>query len=231
MNLLCLQAPPQLDRRHSGAWLDAAIASIKPQHDLVEIDLSATEKIDARGVASLLTLNRCFSTPGMRIRLVNPSVPVVQLLELMGMHRVFQFASRSLAGNTGKERPILVIEDELIIRSIVHMILKPLGLPVLMAENGLEGLHTANLEHPSLIVLDYLMPLMNGAETLRRLKASEATHDIPVIVISSDAEVAAGDFQRFPGADLCLSKPFSPNEMRRAAARLIQGRTEALPAA
>lgn len=231
MNLLCLQAPPQLDRHHSGAWTKAAIASIEPQHDLVEIDLSATETLDARGVASLLTLNRCFSAPGVRMRLVNPSVPIVQLLELMGMHRVFQFASRSLTNSTGKERPILVIEDELIIRSIAHLILKPLGLPVLMAENGLEGLHTANLEHPSLIVLDYLMPLMDGAETLRRLKASETTRDIPVIVISSDAEVAAGDFQRFPGADLCLSKPFSPNEMRRAAARLIQGRTEALPAA
>ena len=231
MNLLSLQAPPQLDRRHSGAWLDSAIASIEPQHDLVEIDLSATETLDARGVAALLTLNRCFSAPGVRVRLVNPSVPVVQLLELMGMHRVFQFASRSLTNHAAKERPILVIEDELIIRSIAHMILKPLGLPVLMAENGLEGLRTASAEHPSLIVLDYLMPLMDGAETLRRLKASEATRDIPVIVISSDAAVAAGDFQRFPGADLCLSKPFSPNEMRRAAARLIQGRNEALTAA
>lgn len=231
MNVLCLQAPNQLDRRHSGEWLDSAIASIQPQHDLVEVDLSATETIDARGVAALLTLNRCFSAPGVRVRLVNPSVPVVQLLELMGMHRVFQFASRSLKDGADKERPILVIEDELIIRSFAHMILKPLGLPVLMAENGLEGLHTASLERPCLIVLDYLMPLMDGAETLRRLKASETTRDIPVIVISANAEVAAGDFQRFPGADLCLSKPFSPAEMRHAAGRLIQGHVKVLPAA
>jgi len=231
MNILCLQAPRQLDRRYSGVWLDVAIGSIEPQHDLVEIDLSATETIDARGVAALLTLNRCFSAPGVRVRLVNPSVAVVQLLELMGMHRVFQFASRSQDSEARKERPILVIEDELIIRSFAHMILKPLGLPVLMAENGLEGLHTASLENPSLIVLDYLMPLMDGAETLRRLKASETTRDIPVIVMSANAEVAAGDFQRFPGADLCLSKPFSPAEMRRAAGRLIQGHHKELPAA
>jgi CheY-like chemotaxis protein len=109
-------------------------------------------------------------------------------------------------------RPVLVVEDDSIIRSVAGMSLKALGRPVLYAENGHEALALARTENPAVIVLDYVLPLMDGTETLRRLKQDARTADIPVVIMSANTQVANGVYDAFEGAAciVCSKKPCNP---------------------
>ncbi len=105
---------------------------------------------------------------------------------------------------------ILVIEDEEDIRDLVHFNLLKEGHKVTCATNGLEGLDMANQLIPDLIILDLMMPKMDGMEVCRRLRSTAATKEIPILMVtakSSDEDAIAGLQQ---GADDYVSKPFSP---------------------
>lgn len=221
MNTLRLVGPPELQGQQARAWRETALARVKPDHGAAEIDLSATLSIDASGVSALLAVGQAFKQSGMRTRLVNASAPVVQLLELMGMHRAFQFASAPTQMMPSAKRTILVVEDELIIRSVAELSLRPLGHPILMAENGEEAIKLAHSENPAVIVLDYVMPVMDGAETLRRLKSDDATRHIPVIVMSANQKIAQGSSNLFAGASVLVSKPFNPTAFRNEVQRVL----------
>ncbi len=88
-----------------------------------------------------------------------------------------------MAGETGKK--ILIVEDQKFIRNIVALNLKKSGFEVVQAENGKEGYETAQVEKPDLILLDLMMPVMNGFEALKLLKANDTTRKIPVIILSA----------------------------------------------
>ncbi|CAN5861625.1 hypothetical protein BH11VER1_BH11VER1_19730 [soil metagenome] len=245
MNILRLTAPFKFERREANSWRDSCLKSIASDHHSAEVDLTKTQSIDAAGVAALVTLNQAFVSFGNRVCLVNPTASIVQLLELMGMHRVFQFATKPTASSSMTKGTILVVEDERIIRSVVEMSLRPLGHPLVMAENGMEAINIAHRENPALIILDYVMPVMDGEQTLRRLKMDEATKHIPVIVMSSNEgithwcgfsnippcpnvivmsaneRIAHGSKAQFAGASLFISKPFNPTTFRSEVLRIM----------
>ncbi len=105
---------------------------------------------------------------------------------------------------------ILVVEDEERILNFLRSKLKASGYEVLTASNGLGGLEQAQTEEPDLIVLDLIMPKMNGFEMLKELRGFSA---VPVIILtarSADADRIKG-LQL--GADDYLPKPFNPDEL------------------
>jgi len=105
---------------------------------------------------------------------------------------------------------ILVVDDEVRILNFLSSKLKASGYEVLTASNGLEGLEQAQAQEPDLIVLDLLMPKMDGLEMLKQLRSFSA---VPVIILtakSADADRIKG-LQL--GADDYLSKPFNPDEL------------------
>ena len=222
MNILYLAAPVELQGAQAKTWRETALAAIKTDHLSAEVDLSTTLSIDAAGVSALLALSQAFKKFGARVRLINAGTQVVQLLELMGMHREFQFGTAPQQPSPWAKRTILVVEDELIIRSVAELSLRPLGHPILMAENGMEAINLAQREKPAVIVLDYVMPVMDGAETLRRLKSDDATKDIPVIIMSANDKLANGNADLFTGASILVNKPFSPTAFRSEVQRLLQ---------
>ena len=221
MNYLRLVGLPELQGQPARAWRDAALASVRADHASAEIDLSATHVIDASGVSALLAVGQNIKVAGLRTRLINASAPVVQLLELMGMHRAFQFASAPTQTSPSAKRTILIVEDELIIRSVAELSLRPLGHPIVMAENGEEAIKLTHSENPAVVVLDYVMPVMDGAETLRRLKSDESTKHIPVLVMSANQKIAHGNGDLFRGASTLVSKPFNPSALRSEVQRLL----------
>jgi len=79
---------------------------------------------------------------------------------------------------------VLVIEDSRFLRTGFEKMLSRSGFEVLVAQDGEEGLATASNEIPDVIVLDWIMPKMQGAEVLTKLKQDPKTSSIPVIVIS-----------------------------------------------
>lgn len=84
---------------------------------------------------------------------------------------------------------ILVVEDEADIREAMVDAMTEAGFSVLVAKNGEEGLAVAKAEHPSLILLDLIMPVMDGHEMLRRLRQDPWGKDVRVIVLTSMDDV------------------------------------------
>ena len=85
----------------------------------------------------------------------------------------------------GRVRRILLVEDDRFLRKAAEATLRKRGFHVLTAVDGEEGLRLARTETPDLILLDLIMPKMQGFEVLRILKQDPATADIPVIVLSN----------------------------------------------
>ena len=85
-------------------------------------------------------------------------------------------------------KKILIVDDEERIRILLSDFLQIKGYETLTAENGLEGLEKAAEFFPNLIILDILMPVMDGWQTLARLRSDEKTRDIPVVLLTAKGE-------------------------------------------
>lgn len=106
---------------------------------------------------------------------------------------------------------ILVIDDEPTVRAIVQVCLSELGgYEVVEAASGSEGLLKAEEEHPDAIVLDLCMPGMDGVEVLQKLRASQATLSIPVVVLSAIATLATSTHTLKDKVADVIPKPFNP---------------------
>ncbi len=108
---------------------------------------------------------------------------------------------------------ILCIDDDPVIRQLLTFTLEGKGFVPLTAANGPTGLTMAAAERPRLILVDIMMPGMDGYEVCRRLKANPRTAHIPLIVLTAqtDAKLNVKAFQA--GADLALTKPFQPDRL------------------
>ncbi len=109
------------------------------------------------------------------------------------------------------ERKILIIDDESDIREVAAMSVEAVcGWHVTLAASGAEGVRLAEQQHPDAILLDVMMPDLDGPGTLRLLRSNQATTAIPVIFLT--AKVQGADRKRFAemGVSAVLSKPFDP---------------------
>ncbi|MBI2103970.1 MAG: response regulator [Candidatus Omnitrophica bacterium] len=112
-------------------------------------------------------------------------------------------------------RVVLMIDDEASGRKITKLLLERSGYHVLTAPGGEEGLVLAKAEHPDVILLDIMMPKMDGYETLRCLKRDPDTKIIPVLMLTakgSDQDIAMS-FKL--GAVFHLDKPFETKDLLR----------------
>ena len=109
---------------------------------------------------------------------------------------------------------VLCIEDEPEISELLRLILSRAGYKVIKAENGPKGLEFLNSETVDLILLDLVMPEMDGWEVYQRLKANERTRDIPVIIVTAKAQRIDRVLGLYiVGADDYITKPFSPKAL------------------
>ena len=116
---------------------------------------------------------------------------------------------------------ILVIEDEKNILELVSFNLECEGFQVIATMDGTSGLEMAREELPDLIILDVMLPGMNGLEVCRELHQDPATGNIPVVILSARAEELDKVLGLEMGADDYIVKPFSPRELlARVKARL-----------
>jgi CheY-like chemotaxis protein len=109
---------------------------------------------------------------------------------------------------------ILVVDNEEYIREVAQICLETTaGWQVLMASSGSEGIAQAEAEQPDAILLDVMMPDMDGVSTFHRLQENTATQHIPVILLT--AKVQTSDRRRYAdlGIKAVISKPFNPLEL------------------
>lgn len=110
-------------------------------------------------------------------------------------------------------RRILVVEDQEDNRRILRDLLTSAGYQILEAVTGEEGVTLAERERPELILMDIQLPVMDGYEATRRIKANPALRHIPIIAITSYA--LSGDDEKAleAGCDAYVAKPYSPREL------------------
>ena len=108
---------------------------------------------------------------------------------------------------------ILVVDDEMYIVNILDFTLGSEGFKVVSAANGEEALRKSMEIAPDLIVLDVMMPKIDGYEVCRALKAKDETKHIPVILLTAKDRDADREKGREVGADLYMTKPFSPTRL------------------
>ena len=106
---------------------------------------------------------------------------------------------------------ILVIDDEEDIRAVSRMSLERVGgWEVLDADSGARGIELAEAEQPDAILLDAMMPEMDGPATIQRLKSQESTRDIPVLFLTAKLQPCERERYTELGAEGVLARPFDP---------------------
>lgn len=120
-----------------------------------------------------------------------------------------------------EQRMILLIEDEEMIILSTTMLLESVGYRVAAAQNGEEGLRKAAELRPDLILLDVMMPGIDGWETLSLLKRSDETRGIPVVVFTAREHAHGARKSRELGASGYFRKPFEPDDLIELVARSI----------
>jgi CheY-like chemotaxis protein len=119
-------------------------------------------------------------------------------------------------------RTIVFIEDESEMIDLVSLILGPRSYEVIGAMGGVEGLAMVQKELPDLVLLDLMMPDMDGWEVYQQMRAEEVTREIPVVILTAKAQnidkVLALHIAKVDGY---LSKPFSPQELIDSVERIF----------
>ena len=110
-------------------------------------------------------------------------------------------------------RRILVVEDQEDNRQILRDLLSGAGFEVIEAEDGEAGVAAAAAHHPDLVLMDIQLPVLDGYEATRRLKADAALQSIPVIAVTSYALGGDENKVRAAGCDAYITKPYSPRQL------------------
>lgn len=108
---------------------------------------------------------------------------------------------------------VLVVDDDPDVRQLVEMKLRLDGIETLTATNGVEALDILEKAHVDLVVLDVMMPVMDGIETCSRIRAIDAFAELPVIMLTAKAQSVDIQEGFANGATDYVVKPFSPREL------------------
>ncbi len=119
---------------------------------------------------------------------------------------------------------VLIVDDEPDIRRLVSFSLKRHGFEIIEAADGLSACAMAEAQRPDLILMDVMMPVMNGFEAVRRLKENEATAEIPVVMLSAKSQVYEQEQGLESGAVEYIIKPFTPAQLVEQVTQQLEGK-------
>ena len=127
-----------------------------------------------------------------------------------------------------RKQKILVVDDEKDLSALVSLHMKMAGFEVLTANNGEKALDLSREEKPDLIILDLMLPKIDGWQVCEQLRQNAATKDIPVIMLTARTQIEDKLKGFEAGADDYVTKPFSPRELVARVKRVL-ARAEAEP--
>jgi DNA-binding response OmpR family regulator len=112
-------------------------------------------------------------------------------------------------------RKILIVDDDAAVRGLVRDVLEIEGYEVTVAEDGFAALRRIDAERPDCVVLDVMMPGMDGHAVLSRLRAADNGSALPVVMLTAASDDAQAWQAWSGGVDYFLAKPFDPSELLR----------------
>jgi two-component system alkaline phosphatase synthesis response regulator PhoP len=125
----------------------------------------------------------------------------------------------------GARARVLVVDDEEDIRSLVAFNLQAAGMEVLLAESGPEAVNRTRADRPDLVILDLMLPEMDGVSVCEMIRSQPESADIPVIMLTAWATDRARDVGLQAGANEYITKPFSPRELVKRVQMLLAERS------
>lgn len=127
------------------------------------------------------------------------------------------------------QKKILVVEDEKELTALVSLHMKMAGFEVLTADNGEKALYLSREEKPDLIILDLILPKIDGWQVCEHLRQDAVTKDIPVIMLTARTQIEDKLKGFEAGADDYVTKPFSPRELVARVKRVLARAEPSLP--
>ncbi|WP_101539230.1 response regulator [Beggiatoa leptomitoformis] len=116
---------------------------------------------------------------------------------------------------------LLIVDDEIVSRSSLEALLESDEYQLFFAENGAQGLEKAESIHPALVILDVMMPGMNGFEVCRRLRANPTLAQTPIMMITAWDDPTAKQRCLDVGANDVICKPFNRADLHARVQKLI----------
>jgi DNA-binding response OmpR family regulator len=126
---------------------------------------------------------------------------------------------------------VLVIEDDRSLAEVLTYNLNVAGYEVLVATDGQDGLLKAQTKSPDIVLLDLMLPVVDGLDVCRRLRAGSATKDVPIIMLTAKGEESDELIGFSLGADDYVTKPFSPRELAVRVKAVVRRATPGAPKA
>lgn len=108
---------------------------------------------------------------------------------------------------------ILVIDDDPDMIQFIRLMLEVEGHEVLVAQSGIQGYFMARKESPDVVLLDIMLPDIDGYEVYRKIRLNEETHGIPVIFVSARSKSDQVEYGMSLGVQAYITKPFRPEEL------------------
>ena len=126
----------------------------------------------------------------------------------------------------GQTRHILCIEDDTEMTDLIRLILSRKGFEISVASGGQAGIRKVREEKPDLVLLDLMMPDMDGWEVYQQMKADEKTKEIPVIVVTAKAQ----SIDKVLGLHIAkvddyIAKPFSPTDLMNSVEKVLKSKS------
>ena len=127
--------------------------------------------------------------------------------------QVFVAAGATLNDRSGVTQTILIVDDEAMARTLLRLMLVRGGFQVREAEDGSDALQKIGVEPPDLVLLDVMMPGLDGFEVCAALRGAEKTAALPIIMLSAKTDPASINKGLQVGATSYLTKPLPPDEL------------------
>lgn len=120
-----------------------------------------------------------------------------------------------------KRRPlVLIVEDDETIRNLLEVMMEMQNYDVISAQDGLEGLLKVEFRRPSVVILDVMMPNVDGARVLEEIRSDVRLRNVPVVIVTGKAE-AHRQFDALVGYENVIMKPFDPEALAHRVAELL----------
>lgn len=116
---------------------------------------------------------------------------------------------------------ILVVDDDPLILDLIRFNLEAEGYNVITASDGFDALERARKEFPDMLVLDLMLPKMDGYKVCRILKFDEKYKNIPILMLTARAQESDKEMGLETGADAYMTKPFEPDELLEKVSKLL----------
>ena len=119
-------------------------------------------------------------------------------------------------------KTILIVDDDPITINLLQLILKPAGFTTFTAQNGLEALEKVAEYKPDALLLDVMMPIMDGFTVCREIRSQKATAQLPIIILSTSAQARSVQKGMEAGASKYLFKPISRDKLIGEITQIIE---------